>query len=56
MNGQINHSPSQLSPNQGTLEHEEGKTLRFQMELQQIRAEIERRISEKDEELDNLRY
>lgn len=26
------------------------------MELQQIRAEIERKITEKDEELDNLRY
>lgn len=26
------------------------------MELQQIRSEIERKISEKDEEIDNLRY
>lgn len=26
------------------------------MELQQIRVEIERRVAEKDEELDNLRY
>lgn len=26
------------------------------MELQQIRTEMERRITEKDEEIDNLRY
>lgn len=26
------------------------------MELQQIRSEIERKITEKDEEIDNLRY
>lgn len=26
------------------------------MELQQIRTEIERKIAEKDEEIDNLRY
>ncbi|XP_029010914.1 myosin-7B-like [Betta splendens] len=44
-----------LEEAEGTLEHEESKTLRFQMELQQIRAEIERRIAEKDEEIDNLR-
>lgn len=41
---------------QGTLEHEESKNLRFQMELQQIRNEIERKIAEKDEEMDTLRY
>ncbi|XP_022068846.2 myosin-7B-like [Acanthochromis polyacanthus] len=46
---------SALEEAEGTLEHEESKTLRFQMELQQIRAEIERKISEKDEEIDNLR-
>ncbi|KAM7410734.1 hypothetical protein PAMA_020939 [Pampus argenteus] len=44
-----------LSPNQGTLEHEESKSLRFQMELQQMRTEIDRKITEKDEEIDNLR-
>ncbi|XP_045911523.1 myosin-7-like isoform X2 [Micropterus dolomieu] len=44
-----------LEEAEGTLEHEESKTLRFQMELQQIRSEIERKISEKDEEIDNLR-
>lgn len=40
---------------QGTLEHEESKILRFQTELQQIRTEMERRIAEKDEEIDILR-
>lgn len=40
---------------QGSLEHEETKTLRFQMELQQIRTEIERKVAEKDEEIENFR-
>ncbi|XP_069033862.1 myosin-7B-like [Embiotoca jacksoni] len=44
-----------LEEAEGTLEHEETKTLRCQTELQQIRTEIERKISEKDEEIDNLR-
>uniref|UniRef100_A0A4W6CJR4 Myosin, heavy chain 7B, cardiac muscle, beta b n=1 Tax=Lates calcarifer TaxID=8187 RepID=A0A4W6CJR4_LATCA len=44
-----------LEEAEGTLEHEESKTLRFQMELQQIRTEIDRKITEKDEEIDNLR-
>ncbi|XP_023190460.1 myosin-7B-like [Xiphophorus maculatus] len=44
-----------LEEAEGTLEHEESKNLRFQMELQQIRNEIERKIAEKDEEMDTLR-
>ncbi|XP_068184845.1 myosin-7-like isoform X2 [Antennarius striatus] len=44
-----------LEEAEGALEHEESKTLRFQMELQQIRTEIERKIAEKDEEINNLR-
>ncbi|XP_022622528.1 myosin-7B-like [Seriola dumerili] len=44
-----------LEEAEGTLEHEESKTLKFQMELQQIRTEIERKIAERDEEIDNLR-
>uniref|UniRef100_A0A3Q4B8B5 Myosin, heavy chain 7B, cardiac muscle, beta a n=1 Tax=Mola mola TaxID=94237 RepID=A0A3Q4B8B5_MOLML len=44
-----------LEETEGTLEHEESKTLRFQMELQQMRTEIERRLAEKEEEIDNLR-
>ncbi|XP_035999112.1 myosin-7B [Fundulus heteroclitus] len=44
-----------LEEAEGTLEHEEGKNLRFQTELQQIRTEIDRKVAEKDEELDALR-
>ncbi|XP_029994304.1 myosin-7B-like [Sphaeramia orbicularis] len=44
-----------LEDAEGTLEHEETKILRCQMELQQMRTEMERKISEKDEEMDNLR-
>ena len=40
---------------QGTLEHEESKTLRVQLELSQIKIHIDRKIAEKDEEIDNLR-
>lgn len=40
---------------QGTLEHEESKTLRIQLELNQIKAEVDRKLAEKDEEIDNLR-
>ncbi|KAM9855622.1 myosin-7-like [Aulostomus maculatus] len=44
-----------LEEAEGTLEHEESKILRCQMELQQMRMEIDRKIAEKDEEIDNLR-
>lgn len=40
---------------QGTLEHEESKTLRVQLELSQVRTEVERKIAERDEEIDNIR-
>ena len=40
---------------QGALEHEESRTLRIQLELNQVKAEIDRKLAEKDEELDNLR-
>lgn len=35
---------------QGSLEHEEGKILRAQLEFNQIKADIERKLTEKDEE------
>nr|XP_020641586.1 myosin heavy chain, skeletal muscle-like [Pogona vitticeps] len=38
-----------------SLEHEEGKILRIQLELTQVKAEIDRRIAEKDEEIDQLK-
>ncbi|KAL3975073.1 hypothetical protein ACER0C_023699 [Sarotherodon galilaeus] len=44
-----------LEEAEGTLEHEESKILRYQMELEQIRAEMDRKIAEKDEEIDSLR-
>uniref|UniRef100_A0A6Q2ZPE1 Myosin-7B n=1 Tax=Esox lucius TaxID=8010 RepID=A0A6Q2ZPE1_ESOLU len=40
---------------EGTLELEESKTLRAQLELNQFKAEVDRKIAEKDEEIDNLR-
>lgn len=45
-----------VSVSQGTLEHEESKTLRIQLELNQIKADVDRKLAEKDEEIDNLRY
>ncbi|XP_073679283.1 myosin-7 [Garra rufa] len=44
-----------LEEAEGTLEHEESKTLRIQLELSQTRSEVEKKIAEKDEEIDNLR-
>ena len=38
-----------------SLEHEEGKILRIQLELNQVKSEIDRKIAEKDEELDQLK-
>ena len=40
---------------EGALEQEENKVLRAQMELGQIRQEIDRKISEKEEDFDNTR-
>merc|ERR1712083_1038861 len=39
-----------LSEAEGALEQEENKVLRAQLELAQVRQEIERRIAEKEEE------
>ncbi|KAF4107480.1 hypothetical protein G5714_011844 [Onychostoma macrolepis] len=44
-----------LEEAEGTLEHEESKTLHIQLELNQIKADIDRKLAEKDEEIDNLR-
>merc|ERR1719266_911400 len=41
---------SALEEAEATLEQEENKVLRMQMELSQVKTEIERRIAEKDEE------
>lgn len=41
--------------NESALEQEENKVLRGQLELSQVRQEIDRRIQEKEEEFDNTR-
>lgn len=40
---------------QASLEHEEGKILRAQLEFNQIKAEIERKLAEKDEEMEQAK-
>lgn len=37
---------------QGSLEHEESKILRAQLEFNQVKADIERKLAEKDEEME----
>merc|ERR1739846_287495 len=44
-----------LEEAEGALEQEESKVLRAQLELGQVRQEIDRRIQEKEEEFDNTR-
>merc|ERR1712112_591571 len=44
-----------LEEAEGTLEQEENKVLRSQLELTQVKQEIERRIKVKEQELENLR-
>merc|ERR1711970_163277 len=44
-----------LEEAEAALENEENKVLRGQLELSQVRQEIDRRISEKEEEFDNTR-
>merc|ERR1711956_73103 len=44
-----------LEEAEAALEQEENKYLRGQLELSQVRQEIDRRIAEKEEEFDNTR-
>merc|ERR1711917_145471 len=44
-----------LEEAEGALEQEENKVLRSQLELSQVRQEIDRKIQEKEEEFDNTR-
>ena len=44
-----------LEEAEGVLEKEENKMLRSQLELSQVKQEIERRIKEKEQELEQLR-
>lgn len=41
---------------QGVLERNESKILHFQLELLETKAEFERKLSEKEEEVETLRY
>ena len=45
-----------LSFIQGTLEHEESKILRVQLELNQIKGEVDRKLAEKDEEMEKSKH
>ena len=40
---------------QSSLEHEEGKILRVQLEFNQVKADIERKLAEKDEEMEQAK-
>uniref|UniRef100_A0A8C1Y9V2 Myosin heavy chain 7 n=1 Tax=Cyprinus carpio TaxID=7962 RepID=A0A8C1Y9V2_CYPCA len=44
-----------LEEAEGSLEHEEGKILRAQLEFNQIKADIERKLAEKDEEMEQAK-
>lgn len=46
---------SSLAVIKASLEHEEGKILRIQLELNQVKSEVDRKIAEKDEEIDQLK-
>lgn len=43
------------NPSQASLEHEEGKILRAQLELHQVKADLERKLAEKDEEIEQVK-
>ncbi|KAL0978177.1 hypothetical protein UPYG_G00167070 [Umbra pygmaea] len=44
-----------LEEAEGTLEHEESKFLRIQLELNQIKGEVDRKLKEKDEEIEQIK-
>nr|DBA27448.1 TPA: hypothetical protein GDO54_007939 [Pyxicephalus adspersus] len=46
---------SALEEAEGSLEHEEAKILRIQLELNQVKSEVDRKVAEKDEEIDQLK-
>ncbi|KAM4692080.1 myosin-1B-like isoform 2-T2 [Rhinophrynus dorsalis] len=46
---------SALEEAEGSLEHEASKVLRIQLELNQVKSEVDRKIAEKDEEIDQLK-
>ncbi|XP_055432493.1 myosin-8 isoform X2 [Bubalus kerabau] len=44
-----------LEEAEASLEHEEGKILRIQLELNQVKSEVDRKLAEKDEEIEQLK-
>ncbi|KAG2460528.1 MYH4 protein, partial [Polypterus senegalus] len=44
-----------LEEAEASLEHEESKILRVQLELNQVKSEVDRKIAEKDEEIEQLK-
>nr|XP_021510520.1 myosin-13-like [Meriones unguiculatus] len=40
---------------EGSLEHEESKILRVQLELSQVKSELDRKVTEKDEEIEQIK-
>uniref|UniRef100_A0AAR2KM32 Myosin heavy chain 7 n=1 Tax=Pygocentrus nattereri TaxID=42514 RepID=A0AAR2KM32_PYGNA len=46
---------SALEEAEASLEHEEGKILRAQLEFNQVKADIERKLAEKDEEMEQAK-
>ncbi|XP_043571152.1 myosin-4-like [Chiloscyllium plagiosum] len=46
---------SALEEAEASLEHEESKILRIQLEMGQLKSEVDRKITEKDEEIDQLK-
>nr|XP_057917244.1 myosin heavy chain, fast skeletal muscle-like [Doryrhamphus excisus] len=44
-----------LEEAEASLEHEESKILRIQLELTQVKGEVERRLADKDEEIDQMK-
>ncbi len=57
----MGHSPTFIdvflfvSVLKASLEHEESKILRIQLELTQVKGEVDRRLAEKDEEIDQMK-
>ncbi|KAL4833514.1 hypothetical protein H8958_021956 [Nasalis larvatus] len=55
LEGEKSEIQAALEEAEGALELEETKTLRIQLELSQVKAEVDRKLAEKDEECANLR-
>merc|ERR1712212_631084 len=50
-----NELQASLEETEASVEAEESKTIRAQVELQQLKSDTDRRLAEKDEEIDNSR-